>query len=98
MSSAYYAAFHMARRYVEESLPEHFVPADGRAHDVVWSVLTQSGRRREERTAGMEGVRLRHRRTSADYRNPFPAGRLDAEVQEALEPPPDAEGALRTTA
>jgi len=65
VSRAYYAAFHVARRYVMDAKPEVQLPADGRQHEMVWEVLGRG--RRQERAACAHGRRLKQKRTKADY-------------------------------
>ena len=63
VSRAYYAAFNLARKLLEErGVP---IPDEGRAHSVVWCTLRESGK--GLRWIGMEGDRLRKLRCQADY-------------------------------
>lgn len=65
ISRAYYAAFHAAARYVARTKPEVEIPRDGRKHQVVWTALKDGTR--QERGAKAWGIKLRGKRTQADY-------------------------------
>lgn len=66
ISRAYYAAFHLARKYVEKAHPEVSLRQHGVEHGAIWAHL-KSGNSREP-VIGEQGDRLRQTRVKADYR------------------------------
>lgn len=65
ISRAYYAAFHLARRYVHNQSPGE-LRKTGEDHYRVWNYLSR-GARRQEQAAGVSGKKLCDARKMADY-------------------------------
>jgi uncharacterized protein (UPF0332 family) len=66
ISRAYYAAFHVARRYVSRTQPDFSPKKAGEDHFHVWDRLKKSVKR-QERAAGITGKKLHDARVRADY-------------------------------
>lgn len=80
VSRAYYSAYHHAKLYVRNRLPEVRIQPGLGSHKQLWGVLQETQRTKVERNAGNKGDELRRLRTLADYEADHPVNSQNARL------------------